>query len=113
MFNRKWKPNKKQLAEWLAKKDEIEENFKNEINEIEKASDTIITINKNCNSIYFEKDGIEYRISTHYKSNSNYSNFNTNLDDSLNIKGGKRENIVTNSRDNIIKWAKKILIKSE
>lgn len=79
--------------------------FKNEIDEIEKRFNISIKYNENGNSIYFNKDGKEYRISTHDKINKEYSTAKDLFKDENQV------NIVTNSRNNIIKNLLKILEK--
>lgn len=98
-INTKWKPSFKDVEKFL--KDM--ENFKNEIEKIEKLTGVIIHINQNCNSVYFEFENYKYRISTHDKLNKKYSS-----DQDL-FKEPNQINKVTNSRKNIIKHVKKIL----
>lgn len=79
--------------------------FKKEIELLETQNSISITINKFGNSIYFEKNGYKYRISTHNKIDKglHYSSSKDLFNDENQI------NIITNSRKNIIKHLKKIL----
>ena len=85
------------------------EDFQNQINKIEQEHKLIIKINKNCNSVYFKKNNVNYRVSLHNKINKNevqdlsndYYKWNSDLEN--------YKNIVTNSRKNIIKKLEQLL----
>lgn len=102
---RKFKPNQTQLQNWLKACEE----FTNQICKIEQEHKIIIKINKACNSIYFKKDNLNYRISTHNKIdknevqdlNNDYFKWNGNFEN--------YKNIVTNSRTNIIKKLEQVI----
>lgn len=98
-INTKWKPTFKDIEKYLNDMDQ----FKKDIENIEKLTGVIIHINQKCNSVYFDFKNYKYRVSTHDKINKKYSN-----DQDL-FKGDKQINKVTNSRKNIIKYVKKIL----
>lgn len=98
-INTKWKPSIKDIEKFI----NACENFKKEIEQIEKITGVIIHINQNCNSVYFKYNDHEYRISTHDKKEKAYSNM-FDL-----FKGENQINKVTNSRANIIKNVKRIL----
>lgn len=100
-INTKWKPSFKDVEKFL--KDM--ENFKNEIEKIEKLTGVIIHINQNCNSVYFEFENYKYRISTHDKIDKGpYLSTDKDL-----FKEPNQINKVTNSRKNIINNVKRIL----
>lgn len=101
----KFKPKKNNIENWL----KACEDFRNQINKIEQEHKLIIKINKNCNSIYFKKNNVNYRISLHNKINKNevqdlsneYYKWNSSLEN--------YKNIITNSRTNIIKKLEQLL----
>ena len=99
MNYKKWKPKFEQVEQYLKDMDQ----FRNDIEQIEKLTGVIIQINQKCNSVYFEFNNLKYRVSTHDKLNKKYSS-----DQDL-FKGPNQINKVTNSRKNIIKHLKKIL----
>lgn len=98
-INVKWKPSISDIEKYLNACDQ----FKKDIEKIEKITGVIIHINQKCNSVYFKFKNKEYRISTHDKINKKYS-----TDQDL-FKADNQINKVTNSRANIIKYLKKIL----
>lgn len=101
----KLKSKKVDIENWL----KICEDFQNQINKIEQERKLIIKINKNCNSIYFKKNNVNYRISLHNKINKNEVQDLSN--DYYKWNGGLEnyKNIVTNSRKNIIKKLEQLL----
>lgn len=88
---KKWKPNKNDINNWIA----ACEVFKKDISEISDESGVYIKVSAKCQSIYFIYNDKKYRISTHYKP-----------DWTDKFEGME---IVTNSRNNIIKHLKRIL----
>ena len=101
----KFKPKKVDLENWLKSC----EDFQNQINQIEKEHNIIIKINKNCNSIYFKKNNVNYRVSLHNKINKNEVQDLSNDFYKWNSSLENYKNIVTNSRKNIIKKLEQLL----
>lgn len=101
----KFKPKKVDIENWL----KACEDFQNQINKIEQEHNLIIKINKSCNSIYFKKNNVNYRISLHNKINKNEVQDLSN--DYYKWNGGlaNYKNIVTNSRTNIIKKLEQLI----
>lgn len=96
---RRFKNKNFDINKWL---NEINE-FKKEIETVEKQNNIKIIVNKNANSIYFKLNNKDYRISTHHKIEKNY------FDDVANFRAENQINLVTNSRKNIIKKLMEIL----
>jgi len=98
----KFKPTQFEIEKWI--KDC--ENFKAEIRKLESKYKVYIYINKKVSSIYFTINNVNYRISTHDEGVSNEN-------DLFNWSGFKvaDESIRTNSKNNILKHAEKILSK--
>ena len=104
-FKRKWKPTKAQVEEFKEKLEEQDnwlDSFENE--------ELVISAkwNDNKSSLYVNfKDGTNYRISTHhlpsYEEDTPYRTYKGN------IAAGSWEEIVTNSRNNIMKKAEALL----
>lgn len=101
----KFKPKKVDIENWL----KACEDFKNKIYRIEKEHQLIIKINKNCNSIYFKKNNVYYRVSLHNKINKNEVQDLANEYYKWNCCLENYKNIVTNSRTNIIKKLEQLL----
>ena len=104
MYKRKWKPNKKQKEAFKAKLEQQDQ----QLQELkEKYNDKIVNIywNDNKSSLYvYLKNGNSYRISTHHLPNRNILNDNKYRDCII-----VDNEVITNSRDNIIKKAIEIL----
>lgn len=100
-INTKWKPTFKDIEKYLNDMDQ----FKKDIENIEKLTGVIIHINQKCNSVYFDFKNYKYRVSTHDKIDKGpYLSSDKDL-----FKCENQINKVTNSRKNIIKYVKKIL----
>ena len=109
----KWKPSKAKIAEFKEKLKKQE----NEIDQFYKDTGIYIITNDNMSSYYFEFENVEYRISTHHLPNHNRSPFDE-FDESTKyrnyrpfLSNKKVIEKVTNSRDNLIKIAYKIVNK--
>ena len=103
-FKRKWKPTKKQVEEFKAKLEEQDNwltSFENE--------ELVISAkwNDNKSSLYVNfEDRTNYRISTHHLPNYEENSYRAYKG---NIAAGSWEEIVTNSRNNIMKKAEALL----
>ena len=103
-FKRKWKPTKEQVEEFKEKLEEQD----NWLNSFEN-EELVISAkwNDNKSSLYVNfKDGTNYRISTHHLpgyEDTQYRSYKGN------IAAGSWEEIVTNSRNNIMKKAEALL----
>lgn len=95
----KFKPKHQDIQNWL----KTCEDFTNQICQIQQEHNLIIRINKSCNSIYFKKDNVNYRISTHNKINKNEVQDLNNEYYKWNGGFENYKNIVTNSKTNVIK----------
>ena len=104
-FKKRWKPTKKQIEEFKEKL-ELQDNWLDQFID----NELIISAewNDNKSSLYVNfKDGTNYRISTHYlpsyEEDTQYRNYKGNP------AAGDWEEIVTNSRNNIMKKAEALL----
>lgn len=109
MYRKQWKPNKQQKEAFKAKLVEQEYQLTQLIdlnqNEIEQAY-----WNDNKSSLYmFLTNGESYRISTHHLPNNNWEFRQFGIGDKYRNCSFVQKEIVTNSRDNIIKKALEIL----
>ena len=104
----KWKPSKAKIAEFKEKLKKQE----SEIDQFYKDTGIYITTNDNMSSYYFNFENVEYRISTHHLpnhfSNGDYDKYRNYRPFLSNKKVIEK---VTNSRDNLIKIAYKIVNK--
>ena len=108
-FRKRWKPSKAQVEEFKEKlelQDNWLDNFTND--------EAVISAkwNDNKSSLYVNfKDGTNYRISTHhlpsYEDDTHYRSYKGNP------AAGNWEEIVTNSRNNIMKKADNLLLQKK
>ena len=104
-FKKRWKPTKAQIEEFKEKL-EIQDSWLNRFTDHELVIGAKWNDNKSSLYVNF-KDGTNYRISTHhlpsYESDIEYRSYKGNP------AAGSWEEIVTNSRNNIMKKAEALL----